>query len=64
MAIDKTGLAKAVMLGFATVQKLARNASVVGCDRAPPNPYKSGPAAAHEMLVSAKFNFDRPLKIV
>jgi peptide/nickel transport system substrate-binding protein len=63
MAIDKAALVKTVMFGFATAQDLPCNSAILGCD-VKVEPYGYNPQKAREMLVSAGFDFSKPLRFL
>ena len=64
MLVDRNALAKTVMSGFATPEILFCAEGTSGCDASKVQLHKFDPKAAREMLVKAKFDFDKPLKFV
>lgn len=64
MAINKVALTKAITQGFAQAHEGAPcSKAVFGCDPPPPA-YAYDPAGAKKLLEQAKFDFNRPVRIV
>lgn len=63
MAIDKTALLRATMLGFAKSTEQPCQTGIFGCD-AEVTPYGFNPTQAREILNQAGFDFSRPLRLL
>lgn len=64
MALDRPNLFKAIALGFGTMHDGAScGAAVFGCDP-PPKGFGYDPRLARKMLEDAKFDFNRPVRVV